>query len=432
MINIKTVKIKKISLQETLIYLFVFLGPLGTILTPKIFPSSTRTYYFLLFFFPLFYLKINRKIINIIVACLPIFLYCLVSAIFCQFNSKMLDEFSFPLFRFILLSSHFFFILGAVNNNYIFSLSFCKKLINIYLFSFSIGLLWGWSLYIGYHLKMISFDFLSHFNILTQYAWEFLRFNPGSYANEYGIVSSFVNIILILKILYIKTLGKRFAFLLIFILSFSAMCLASTKASLISLILSLLYLLFKNPKILKTFFPISIFIFLLALIFNWINIPLFNFIFWGFKAIFFLSPTHISRLEAIQEGFQKFSIYPFWGTGFGSLPFLHNAYLQFLYELGIIGFSILFLVSFIFFTKKALNKKILFQKLPDLEDPKSFPIGQIITIGFIHIITFALTNHNLFHHLSWLMFLLYSIHSKIKQSEPYKRYEKTATDDISP
>jgi hypothetical protein len=416
LIHLRLPTTQKFNLQGILIYLFVFLGPLGTLLTPSFFPPSTRTYYFILFFFPLFFLTTKKKGLNILLLFLPLFLYFLSSAIYAHYQGPK-DE-AFPISRFFLLLLHFFFIVGSFNflrgenSGSFFSHERYNRLINIYLISYFIGLVWGLSLYLAFNLNLISFDYLSRFNILTQYGWGFLRFNPGSYANEYAVLSSFVSTLIIAKF-FSPGQSKKFSLLFLFVLPFIAMVLGTTKTSIISFSLSLLYLALINHKLLKILFSLGIFLTLLFSLFNYLHINLFNFFYASLFRLFYLSDSHLSRLDAYIDGCKKFSENLLFGTGFGSLPFLHNVYLQLLFELGILGFLLLF-ISLLFFLLSGKKKKIIFSH----REKATFPT-QLAVIAFIHVSIFALTNHNLFHHLTWFTLFITGLNHTLKEDKAF-------------
>ena len=425
MIKITEFLSKPIPVQKTLIYLFVLLGPLGTLLTPCFFPNSTRTYYFFLLFFPLFFFKLSKKKIYLIVLFTPVLLYCLLSSFFSQ-QIIVSSENEFPLFRFCLLSFHLFFLIGCLNylekNS---SDTLLESIIRTYLISYFISLTWGFFLYTGFYFNIVSLKFLSRFNILTQFGWGVLRFNPGSYANEYGVVSSFVCSVLLLKT-YIRTKNPTnqrkiisiFHFILLFV-SFIALILASTKTALITLFFSTVYMVYINKSLTKIFtYCISI-ISVLFLFFTMFHLRAINFFVNGFPSIFHMTDTHQSRISALLDGSKAFSEHPFIGTGFASMPFLHNTYLQFFFELGIFGSSLL-LLTLLFLLSGKIQTFILPKK-----HFSSFS-KQISMIALIHVMLFACTNHNLFHHLTWFSFLLIIICHYSEKDSGRKPIEKTS------
>ena len=103
----------RLNLKKALTYSFVALGPLGNMLTPHFFPNSFRAYYFLLPFFPLFFLMVRERIAKIGILFLPFLIYCYISAFIVE-KTGTANE-SHTLFRFFLLLCQFFFIIGAAS-----------------------------------------------------------------------------------------------------------------------------------------------------------------------------------------------------------------------------------------------------------------------------------------------------------------------------
>lgn len=176
-------------MKKWLIYLFIFLGPLGNLLTPGGLPPAFRTYYFVLLGFPLFFNRIDQKQHKLFFLLLPFFLYCFVS-------SMLVDEEAFyATYRFFLLFFQFLFVLGAaayINSQ--------KEALTIYLKSFFISLIVGYTFLFGFYMKLISFETIERFSVLGQFGYGMLRFSIGSYPNEYGIVASFVSAVLLLSL----------------------------------------------------------------------------------------------------------------------------------------------------------------------------------------------------------------------------------------
>ncbi len=87
----------------------------------------------------------------------------------------------------------------------------------------------------------------------------------------------------------------------------------------------------------------------------------------------------------------------FWGTGFASLTNLHNVYLQLFFELGIVG-SLLLVGSLALATLEGYAR---YKRAP--RDPF---LAKVRVVGLIHVLSFALSNHNLNHHLTWFVCFL--------------------------
>lgn len=395
-----------IELRRGIICLFVFLGPLGALLNFHIFPKATRTYYFILFLFPFLYIDFKKTSFEKLVIFLPIFFYILLSSIYSEFCLPLLED-AYPFVRFALLLCHFLFLVGSVDYLKRHMNISLKEFIKLYLFGYFLTFFIGMFLYIGFFVGIFSLSVIEKINILTQYGWGFLRFNPGSYANEYSVTSSFVLCLLFLKSCYDETLTKKKIFFLAFLIFFSfvGMLLATTRTSLLSFSLSLCYLMIKNKKIRKKIYILFFCLVLFLLFLKSIGINFISFLIKSSWAALKLEGSVLTRLTSYRDGFLLYKTNPMFGKGFGGFPYFHNLYLQYLFELGIFGLFFLFIPLLSLFTKgKSKEPFDAFQK-------------QICIIGFIHIFTFALTNHNLFHHLTWFIFLLCAL--KLKR-EPAK------------
>lgn len=383
-----------IELRKAIIFAFIFLGPLGALLNFHVFPKATRTYYLILFLFPFFYLDFKKTTFEKILIFFPLVLYVFISSVYSEFTLTLIED-AFPMIRFCLLLLHFMFIVGAIDYLQRYKNISLSNLTSLYLWGYFLTFFFGMALYIGFFLNILSLSFIEKFNILTQYGWGFLRFNPGSYANEYSVTSSFVICLLFLKLCHEQINKKKIVFILFLIIfSFMGMLLATTRTSILAFVASLFYLTIKNKQIRKKIYYLCSF-FLIALLFlKMIGLNFISFLIKGFSTALQLKGSVLTRIVSYWDGFQIYENSPILGNGFGSFPYFHNLYLQLLFELGILGafFLLIPLCS-------------LYKKESEVDSFKK----QIYMVGFIHIFTFALTNHNLFHHLTWFIFLIYSL-----------------------
>lgn len=386
----------RLHLKRLLALSFVALGPLGNIFTPHFFPESFRTYYFLLPFFPLFFTQTRERLGKIAIFLLPFFLYCYVSAFFVEQWGDANEPHT--LFRFFLFFCQFFFVLGMAS-----SLRKREEIgsaLRIYLRFFFISMAIGYVFFIGYYLKVIPFGVISRFSVIAQFGFGLLRFSPGSYPNEYGIVSSFVLSLLIL--IHLEKRKSEFglfkgSFPFLFLATFLAFLLTTTRAAYLSFAVSMIYIAWKSGYFLRalTFFVILIgAIFLLLLCFK---LNMFLILSAGFSEKITegsLGDRYFMWLDAIDRVQNHF----FWGTGFASLTNLHNVYLQLLFELGLMG-TALFLVTVGFTWIESLLK----YKRRTEEDPF---LQKVKMVGLINVLSFAASNHNINHHLTWFICFL--------------------------
>lgn len=375
--------------------LFAALGPLGNVLTPHFFPSSFRTYYFVLPFFLFFYFWIKERLAKIAIIFLPFLIYCFISAMIVEkFGSANEPHTSF---RFFLFLCQFYFIIGAASHlkeqKNIFTL------LKTYLLFYFISMMLGYFLFTGYYLKFISIEVLSRFSVLTQFGFGLLRFSPGSYPNEYGVVSSFVLSVLILiflekKMEKFRLTKKKFHFF--FFASFLAFLLTTTRAAYLSFLVSLLYIGWGSGRFSRM---IAYLLFLIGVFFSLLlplKINMFQILTTGFTQKF----TEGSLGERYQiwfEAVEKAQGHCFWGTGFASLTNLHNVYLQLFFELGFVGLILLIGSVFLAFLESHGRYK------KEQLDPF---FSKIRIVGLVNVLSFAASNHNLNHHLTWFVCFL--------------------------
>ncbi len=384
--------IARLDVKWALTFLFAALGPLGHLLVPPSFPSSFRAYYFLLPCFPVFFFLVKERLAKIGAFLLPLFIYCFVSAmIVAQFGSPNEPH---TALRFFLFFCQFFFILGAASH--LREKKQLTVLLKTYLFAYFISLAIGYFCFLGYYLKIISLATVAHFNVLTQFGFGLLRFSPGSYPNEYGIVSSFVLSILVCAFLENRNDFSKKGFLFLFSTAFVALLLTTTRAAYLSFAIAILYIAWKEGRFFKITVLLALFILLVFSLLLLVKIDLFHILATGFSQRLdqgSLGERYLMWLQATE----KVEKYSFWGAGFASLTNLHNVYLQLFFELGFVG--MILLLGGLFFS-------LLGPRLRSRVDKDTCFLHKIRTLGLIHVLFFAVSNHNLNHHLTWFVCFL--------------------------
>lgn len=375
------------SAQRFLVYCFVFFGPLGTLLTPSFMPYAFRFYYFFLTLFPLFFINLKSHEWKTVLAFAPFLLYCLISSYFTHNKSFEVD--SYPLFRSFLYVSQYLFMFGA---------AFClkggkEKIIRLYLAGFFISLVVGYIFYIGYYTGIVSFATIDRFAVEAQIGWDLLRFSPGSYPNEYGNVSSFV--LAILLILYSQK--KKFYIFPFAGLTFIAFLLTTTRAAYLSFAISLIYLCCMSLEIRKLMFKLSLLALSILLILKAYSIDFFKIFVGGIKSISLTYGSTGIRFTEWIKGFRDLDKSVIFGNGFGANILVHNIYLELLFELGLIGAILLATTLFYYFSENSNRIRPL------------LTTNQIAVVGLIHVLLFAMSNHNMHHHLTWMVFLLFNM-----------------------
>ena len=380
------------STQRFLIYSFVFLGPLGNLLTPSFMPYAFRFYHFLLMLSPLFFIQLREKEWKTVLAFVPFLGYCLFSAYFT--HNKEFHRDAYPLFRCFLFVAQCLFMFGA---------AFClrgrddsKRLIRLYLAGFFISLVAGYIFYIGYYTGNISFSTLQRFSVETQIGWGFLRFSPGTYPNEYGNVSSFALSALLL--LYARQ--KRFLTFVFAGLTFIAFLLTTTRAAYLSFSVTLIYLCIASTEIRKMVAKFILLGLSLLFILKAYSIDFFKIFVAGFKTISFTYGSTGIRFAQWVEGFEDLNKSLFLGNGFGANILAHNVYLELLFEVGLMGALLLVGTLVYYFAENGRRIRNIFKETGK---------HQMVVVGLIHVFLFAASNHNMHHHLAWFVFLLFNM-----------------------
>lgn len=379
--------------QHLLVYLFVFLGPLGTLLTPSCFPEAFRFYQFFLVLFPIFFLKLRVSQWKMTLAFLPFLFYCILSAFFT--HQRPFYEDAYPLFRSFLLLTQTLFMLGA---------AYCytgekERLIKLYLVGYFLSLVVGYLFFLGYYTHFFSLELIERFTIETQKEWGLLRFSPGTYPNEYGNISSFA----LSALLIFFARKKRFLTLIMIIFTFIAFLLTTTRAAYLSFFVCLIYLSFQSKEIRRLMIFFSLVGLLILLMLKLYSIDFLQIFIGGIKAIDFSEGSVGMRVTAWVKGFLDLNEHFILGNGFGSDIYAHNIYLELLFELGLIGVMVLVVSLICYLSSYSIPLKSFWK------ERKSF-MGSITVIGLIHVFMFALTNHNLHHHLTFFSFLLFNLY----------------------
>jgi O-antigen ligase len=376
-------------MRKHLINLFIFLGPLGNLLTPGVFPSAFRTYYFVLLGFPFLFNRLDKKQQKLLFLLLPFFLYCLLSSVWGG-NLNALP-------RFFLLFFQFLFVLGAASylNNQ-------KEALAFYLKSFFISVIVGYVFFLGFYLRLLSFATIERFSVLGQFGYGLLRFSIGSYPNEYGIVASFICAVLLLwlsqKDVHLQ-MSRKIGVVFLGLTSI-ALLLTTTRSAYVACFLSIIYVAWIKKRVLLWAVFLSVGMLGFLKIFN---VNILKFIIFGFDFIQVTEGSMGSRVILWQEAWEEFFSQALWGQGFAAFTDAHNVYLQLMAELGLIGAVLLLVALSLSFFKR----RTLFPLIKKKQDAEELFLKRVRLLGIMHVLWFALTNHNLNHHLTWFVILLY-------------------------
>ncbi|MCB1084711.1 MAG: O-antigen ligase family protein [Chlamydiia bacterium] len=388
------------TVQRGLVYCFVFFGPLGNLLTPRFLPYAFRFYHFFLLLTPLFFARLEKREWKTIALFLPLFSYCLISALFCHYKEEVHPD-SYPLLRAFLFISQCLFMFGA---------SFAlkkrderRRLLTLYLWGFFLSLLVGYFFTIGYYSHFLSFETIHKYSVEAQMGWGLLRFSPGTYPNEYGNVSSFVLSLLLLMYGH----RQRFWLLPFLSLTFIASLLTTTRAAYLSFLIALVYLTFTSPPVRKLLTKLSLVFLGILLILKAYSLNFFKIFILGFKAFSFTQGSTGVRFKEWIKGVDDLNSHILFGNGFGANILTHNVYLELLFELGLIGTLVLTVTCILYCIEH--SGKLLSLLSSHLAPPPDRFYHQVTLLGLLHVFLFALSNHNMHHHLTWTSFLFLNI-----------------------
>ncbi len=392
------------QLKRGLLKSFIILGPLGNLLTPQLITHSFRTYYFCLLAFPLFYIPFHKSRLKLALFSIPFFLYCFISALVVQFDGG--EE--FPIFRAFLLLFQFLFVLGA--SSCLHSYDEILRLVALYVKSFFFSLMIGYVFYLGFYLDVIPLSSIEHFSVLTQFGYGFLRFSPGSYPNEYGMVSSLVLSILTWMLLEyknqrIKDFFSKMFLILFYILTFIALFLTTTRTAYLSYFFVLSYMAWKKQRLVRVFLMASTCFLIVVVMMRGAGINMLEVLASGFKVDILTSGSLAERFDLWSRAYEAFFKNPLFGEGFSVHTNIHNLYLQLIFELGIAGVGVLLGVCFLFLFEKGYIR--FFGRKENKESFETQFLKTVITAGVIQVLWFAGSNHNLNHHLTWLVVFLW-------------------------
>lgn len=395
------------------IKLFCFFGPIGSLI-PIVSIKAFRFYYFIIilgiiYFFMNF--NKNKQAIKTIIYSYPIILLIMISSLLAYLDSTSDVEAENPVIRALLLISLFIFTVFIGNKIKYLTDNEKFRCIFLYLSGYLVSLFFGYIFFVGYYTNIISLNFISTFQVLTQMGYGLLRFSPGSYPNEYGIVSSYVLSLITLLILrknQIKIssiyINKKFLLILcLFVLV--ALFLTTTRAAYLSYIFVIIYLcIFKGDilsKLKRTLVIITGFL-VLGFIVQVYFFDIYEIFQMAYNSFSDKDASAYERFFAWEAAYKKFLDNYLWGVGFGTLSNIHNLYLQIVFEFGIIG------TTFIGIYLLVLIYKLIYL----LKNHKNDFFYDISIIGLIHILWFAMSNHNLNHHLTWfVIFTIYMLNN---------------------
>lgn len=401
------------------IKLFCFLGPIGSLI-PIVSIKAFRFYYFIvilgiIYFFMNF--NKNKQAIKTIMYSYPIILLIMISSLLAYLDITSDIEVENPVIRALLLISLFIFTVFIGNKIKYLTDNEKFRYIFLYLSGYLVSLFFGYIFFVGYYTNIISLNFISTFQVLTQMGYGLLRFSPGSYPNEYGIVSSYVLSLITLLILrknQIKIssiyINKKFL-LILYLFVLVALFLTTTRAAYLSYIFVIIYLCILKGDILsklKRILVIVIGFLVLGFIVQVYFFDIYEIFQMAYNSFSDKDASAYERFFAWEVAYEKFLDNYLWGVGFGTLSNIHNLYLQIVFEFGIIGTTFIGIYLLV----------IIYKLIYLLKNHKNDFFYDMSIIGLIHILWFAMSNHNLNHHLTWfVIFTIYMLNSNLLKNK---------------
>ncbi|MCA1338159.1 O-antigen ligase family protein [Pseudooceanicola marinus] len=267
----------------------------------------------------------------------------------------------------------------------------------------------GCVLYFGVTSHVFPRSFYEQFNVLTQDGYGLLRFNPGSYPNEFGTMSAFFCTAALALIIR----GNRRMSLPLLVaiagLGFMAMALATTRAAYLSFAVSVIFALWSvnAGKTVRYIGILTVVVIAVVIILpdDTVSKSL-NVLQTGYRSAVAGSASVGVRYTAWGTAYEQFSESSLLGLGFEfpTVSGLHNTYLQFFFGLGVLGFSLcigVFLAVSVLFRRRFLSKQAQNWIDSDLQT--------VAVIAAINACMFALSNHNQNHFLTWFAIFLFFV-----------------------
>lgn len=398
------------------ITMFCFLGPIGNMI-PILSNVAGAKVYFILIALGNAYLLYNwrkyREVINTLTVILPLIIYMFISAGIGYLYFGNVDILGVgenilsynPILRVVLtymLLTYVLFI-SLLAGRY--ELADRLVFVTYFLKGYVVSLIGGYLILVLYYTHTIDISTIAMFELLPQFSWGMLRFAPGSTANEYGILTSYVLSILTLIIVHrnkecVLGLYERIkGIYIIYILALCALFMTTTRSAYISYFMAVIYIIFSKTTIQEKFKRLIISLILTVVMFFVIykamslclNIDIVDILHKCYVSITDEHHTVSDRLKTWAIAYNAFLNNMWFGVGAGRAYMIHNTYLQLLTELGLVGSGIL-----LFYIVKGVRKIFMIMCTCD----NRFMVDMVI-VGIAHVLWFSASNHNLNQFLTW-------------------------------
>lgn len=272
----------------------------------------------------------------------------------------------------------------------------------------------GFVLYFLTVAGVVPRSFYVRFVILDQQAYGFIRFSPGTYGNEWGILASFFSGLLI--VVAIKSVESRHLNIanlklttLFILLSILGLTMATTRTAFGTFILSIPIIFYyaKSPKLIGLVIFASVPI--IAVIWYFVGDILLNVFNAGVRNLGADSKSVAGRLDGVAEAYALMVDNLAFGVGFQNeqITGIHNLYMQYFSGIGFIQAALIFTFGplFVYFLRPEVRD---FDMLSN-ERPYLDILRFACVSALLHVAIFGLTNHNQNHFLTFLMIFLFIV-----------------------
>lgn len=391
-------------LQSRLLSALFFLGPCGMFFLPLPGVGSLRSFYFvtaLINVVALMSLRLRHLVQHGIIGLIAFIAACSAFYAYGSFDAEQGLALN-PMVRFVVLLNLLWGFYNAATWLAGRPADDLQRLLLVSYKGFLAVFLCGGLLYILYVTGASAL--YSRFVSLEQEAYGYIRFSPGTYPNEFGIICSFYGVLSIS--LYGHTSKPRY--LAFFLLAMAGMFLASTRAAYITAAVGLLtvFIRFPDPQA-----RVQMLLFsagsapLLMLVLSYFSFDLIGVLQAGYEALASGRGSSGERALDWTRALREFSDSYLFGSGFESQAAsqLHNVPLQFLHGLGLLPLFAITVLAVLFFWLQHASGAVT---LNTGSERLRRHLSLIRWILFQHVFIFALTNHNQAHFFTWLLFAM--------------------------
>ncbi len=421
----------RLSIALTFAYLFAFLGVMGVLVgVPGL--KSLRGYYLVL---PIGLLTLtilgNRTTWKHLLTCIPMVGYLVFSAATAK-NDVVTQSYT-PMgvlysthshaLPSVMLAFQSLFVIVTASHIRIAAATAKVRFVEMFMSGYLISLSVGYVFMIGRKVGLLSFDFISRFCFMRSRTDT--RFSPGSDPNEYGIMTSLFLSIYVAYLLYgvgrcqprtwVKILfAHPLTASVLLPLTSLALLFTNTRSAIVAFVAAICWILacevgprLRRPKIAGNALPRILFSGLAALVIvpiAVINFDHLKFLVEKFSRAVDDEASTEGRYTLWREALEHFELRPLLGSGYHTHEYIHNTYLQMICDLGVLGAAALVVTTAVVFAQ--FYGRISFFGRVASNLPEDRFLVRIKQIALMHVLWFAMTNHNFDQFLTWFVVLL--------------------------